>query len=352
MLASALKRQDDAPAMADDNSPNSLHARAIAIAVAAREQVLAAARLEIEQMRRSIDAIEPDVADVVEQLCESVQTDTAGLVLDQLALAVRALAQPTGGAQLLSTIADVFGEYFSRALVGAAEGDGFTVWHSRGFEPPLHRGTVLRPAVDTALARATEAWSTVASESTDGIAGAPARYAIALPLVAAGRGAAMVYAENGADSPADDRIAGKIAQILAETVRPRLHMKAQPAQQPSAAASSIDAAAAQKQRQAPRVKMLDGTTVVVDQAQGTLVDLSTLGAQVLSPYALRPNSPVRIVLPHEAGGVSCAARVVWVIVEHDPSAPSAVYRAGVQFTDVKAGELQGYLEFFDSGIRH
>jgi hypothetical protein len=24
----------------------------------------------------------------------------------------------------------------------------------------------------------------------------------------------------------------------------------------------------------------------------------------------------------------------------------------VQFTDVKAGELQGYLEFFDSGIRH
>src|SRR5262249_46249903 len=126
--------------MADENTPDSLHAKAVAIAVAAREQVLAAARLEIEQLRRSLDAIEPDVADVVGQLCESVQadppapTDNAGLVLDQLALAVTALAQPTGGAQLLSTIADVFGEYFSRALVGAAEPEGFTVWHSRGFE--------------------------------------------------------------------------------------------------------------------------------------------------------------------------------------------------------------------------
>lgn len=342
--------------MADENSPDSLHAKAVAIAVAAREQVLAAARLEIEQLRRSLDSIEPDVADVVEQLCESVQADTppvqtagTGLVLDQLALAVSALAQPTGGSQLLSTIADVFGEYFSRALVGAADAEGFTVWHSRGFEPPLHRGTLLRPATDSAVVRATEAWTAVSSESDRGILGNPARYAIALPLVAAGRGAAMVYAENAPDSPADDRVVGKIAQILAETVRPRLHVKPP---QPAVSAPAADNTASSKQRQAPRVKMVDGMTVVVDQAQGTLVDLSTLGAQVLSPYALRPNSPVRIVLPHEAGGVSCAARVVWVIVEHDPAAPAALYRAGVQFTDVKIGELQGYLEFFDSGIRH
>ena len=335
--------------MADRNVPDSLHDRAIAIAVAAREQVLAAARLEIERLRRSIDAIEPDVADVVAQLCESAQADTAGVVLDQLALAVSALAQPTAGAQLLSTIADVFGEYFSRALVGAAEADGFTVWHSRGFEPPLPRGTVLRPSADSALVRATATWSAVASEPASGIAGTPTRYAIAVPLVAAGRGTAMVYAENVPDSSADDRFAGKIAQILAETVRPRLHMKPSP---PTVATPPVDAGAPQKQRQARRVKMLDGTAVVVDQARGTLVDLSTLGAQVLSPYALRPNSPVRIVLPHEAGGVSCSARVVWVILERQPTSPSALYRAGVQFTDVKAGELQGYLEFVDTGIRH
>jgi len=333
--------------MADDHLTNTLHARAIAIAVAAREQVLAAARVEIERLRSAIDSIEPDVADAVAQVCEAAQADTTALVLDQLALAVSALAQPTAGAQLLTTVADVFGEFFSRVLVGAADADGFTVWHSRGFDPPPPRHTVLRPAADSPLAHATAEWGAFTSETAAGVLGAPTRYAIALPLVAKGRGAAMVYAENAPSSAADDRIASKIAAILAETVRPRLHVKAA-----ATAAAPVEPSVPQKQRQARRVKMLDGTTVVVDEAQGMLVDLSTLGAQVLSPYALRPDSPVRIVLPHDAGGVACAARVVWVIAEPHPASRSALYRAGVQFTDVKAGELEGYLEFFDNGIKH
>jgi len=61
---------------------------------------------------------------------------------------------------------------------------------------------------------------------------------------------------------------------------------------------------------------------------------------------------VRLLLPHDAGGLACAAKVVWVIVEQHPATQSALYRAGVQFTDVKAGEIEGYLEFFDSGIKH
>ncbi len=331
--------------MNDDQPTDTLHARAIAIAVAAREQVLAAARLEIERLRRSIDTIEPDVAEAVEQLCESARSDNTFAVLEQIAVAVAALAQPTAGAQLLATIADVYGEFFSRVLVGAAEGDAFTVWHSRGFDVPLHRNAVLRATADSPLALASSAWTPASSDVTTGILGTPARFAIALPLVAKGRGAAMVYAETSPDAEVDDRVTAKIAEILAETVRPRLHVK-------SAAAQAAETAY-QKQRQARRVKMLDGTSVVVDEAQGTLVDLSTAGAQVLSPYALRPDTPVRIVLPHDAGGVSCAARVVWVVVERQASSPSALYRAGVQFTDVKAGELEGYLEFFDaSAIKH
>ena len=348
--------------MSDTTTMNMLQSRAIAIAVAAREQVLAAARLEIERHRSSIDTIEPDVADSVAELCEAVRADSAYAVLDRVALAVRALAQPTAGAQLLTAIADVYGEFFSRVLVGAAEADGFTVWHSRGFAPPLHRNTVMRPPADSPLAAATASWEAASTTGATGVLGTPARFAIALPLVARGRGAAMVYAENLEDSDADDRLAATVATILADTVRPRLHMKSAPApvQKTEAAAPRIDPvaqaeelAAQSKQRQARRVKMLDGTSVVVDEAKGTLVDLSTLGAQVLSPYALRPNTPVRIVLPHDAGGVSCAGRVVWVIVEQNPASQSALYRAGVQFTDVKAGELEGYLEFFDAvAIRH
>src|SRR5581483_10008310 len=212
--------------MADDHLTNTLHARAIAIAVAAREQVLAAARVEIERLRSAIDSIEPDVADAV--------------------------AQPTAGAQLLTTVADVFGEFFSRVLVGAADADGFTVWHSRGFDPPPPRHTVLRPAADSPLAHATAEWGAFTSETAAGVLGAPTRYAIALPLVAKGRGAAMVYAENAPSSAADDRIASKIAAILAETVRPRLHVKAA-----ATAAAPVEPSVPQKQRQARRVKMLD-----------------------------------------------------------------------------------------------
>ena len=348
--------------MTDTTTMNILQSRAIAIAVAAREQVLAAARLEIERLRTSIDTIEPDVAESVAELCDAVRADTAYAVLDRVALAVRALAQPTAGAQLLTAIADVYGEFFSRVLVGAAEADGFTVWHSRGFDPPLHRNAVLRAPSDSPLTSATASWDGASAPAPTGVLGTTVRFAIALPLVARGRGAAMVYAENLEDSGADDRLAATVATILAETVRPRLHMKSSPTpvQKTEATAPKIDPvaqaeelAAQSKQRQARRVKMLDDTSVVVDEAKGTLVDLSTLGAQVLSPYALSPNTPVRIVLPHDAGGVACAGRVVWVIVEQHPGSQSALYRAGVQFTDVKAGELEGYLEFFDAAaIRH
>src|SRR5579884_876111 len=188
-------------AMSDTTTPmHTLQTRAIAIAVAAREQVLAAARLEIERLRRSIDTIEPDVADSVAQLCEAARSDTVYSVLDRVAVAVHALAQPTAGAQLLTTIADVYAEFFSCVLVGAAEPEGFTVWHSRGFNPPLHRNTVLRPGGDSPLARAAAAWDASSSSAAVGVLGTPARYAIALPLVAKGRGAAMVYAENLPDS--------------------------------------------------------------------------------------------------------------------------------------------------------
>ena len=61
-VAPTLPRSIDTPEMTDTTTMNILQSRAIAIAVAAREQVLAAARLEIERLRTSIDTIEPDVA--------------------------------------------------------------------------------------------------------------------------------------------------------------------------------------------------------------------------------------------------------------------------------------------------
>lgn len=321
-----------------------IHAQATAIAGAAREQVLAAAHLEIERLRTALDAVEADVDDLAAELCETVQNGIVDPTLDRIAHAVRALGQATAGAQLLSTLADVFADHFACVVVGAAAADSLTVWHARGFDPPVHPNTVLRGAPDSAFVRATRTWSPAAAQAPTGILGAPARYAIALPLVARGQGTAMVYAENPPDGGADDRIGSKIALILVETVRPRLHAR------PATRVADAAAAAAAKQRQARRVKMTDGTKVVVDDSEGTLVDLSTLGAQVVSPAALRPDSAVRLVLPHD-NGVAHAARVVWVIAEPSPSRQSAMYRAGVQFTDVQLGDLENYLDFLDFAIK-
>ena len=302
-------------------------------------------RHEIEALRAAIntrlDALASSLsapqtrpsADPAESVC---------LMLDQLTTALSTLRTPTAANELLSTVADVFNGYFMRVIVGAVDGDMFTVWHSRGFDPPLPDKTVLRAPRGSALARATAGWNTASADDPNGIAALPTRYAIALPLVARGRGNAIVYAENPPETMLDDRVASRIAELLADSIRPRLHMKA-------AAAASLEPA---KQRRARRVRMVDGTSVVVDESEGVLVDLSTLGAQVVSRYAIEPNAAIRLVLPHDVGGLACHARVVWVVVERHPLTQSARYRAGLQFTDVKAGELAGYLEFFEPGITH
>ena len=108
-------------------------------------------------------------------------------------------------------------------------------------------------------------------------------------------------------------------------------------------------------RQAPRVKIPQGADVAVDGAHSTLVDLSMLGAQVLSPRAMRPNGSVRLQLPNETGALSCEGRVVWVLVEQGEDRQHALYRAGVQFTRVDAPELEAYFSqrgLFDRAIRH
>jgi len=135
-----------------------------------------------------------------------------------------------------------------------------------------------------------------------------------------------------------------VAEILAHYVKSRLQVKPP--------VDTFEPPSHPKQRQAKRVKMTDGTTVVLDDSEGTLIDLSSLGAQVLSRRSIRPNSAVRLVLDTHAGGVAATARVVWVIVEQQPTTQSALYRAGVQFTNVQHGDLNGYLEFFDSAIKH
>jgi hypothetical protein len=63
------------------------------------------------------------------------------------------------------------------------------------------------------------------------------------------------------------------------------------------------------------------------------VDLSTIGAQVLSATILRPNQKVRVSIPVSETNARCRGTIAWAKFElPNPTAPP-VYRAGVEFID-------------------
>jgi hypothetical protein len=81
-------------------------------------------------------------------------------------------------------------------------------------------------------------------------------------------------------------------------------------------------------RRAQRVRMPAGVELVIDGSAARLIDLSTMGAQVLSAVILRPNQSVRLSLPEQRGVVRVIAGVAWSAME---LRHAARYRAGIEF---------------------
>lgn len=83
-------------------------------------------------------------------------------------------------------------------------------------------------------------------------------------------------------------------------------------------------------RRAPRVRIKDGVEVAVDGNPAALVDLSTVGLQVVSPTVLKPNQRVRILIGEGKGAVKCSGAVAWAAFEM-PKGMATRYRAGIDF---------------------
>jgi hypothetical protein len=83
-------------------------------------------------------------------------------------------------------------------------------------------------------------------------------------------------------------------------------------------------------RRAPRIRIRDGVEVAVDGNPATLVDLSTVGAQVVSPTILRPNQRVRVILGEGKTAVKCAGAIAWAAFEMPKGMPTR-YRAGIDW---------------------
>ena len=95
-------------------------------------------------------------------------------------------------------------------------------------------------------------------------------------------------------------------------------------------------------RRAPRVVMPEGIDVQIDGNPATLVDLSHLGALVVSPTSLKPRQRVRLLLPDPTQPARCRAAVVWA--EFEIPKGLARYRAGIQFVDADQTLLARFIQ--------
>ena len=83
-------------------------------------------------------------------------------------------------------------------------------------------------------------------------------------------------------------------------------------------------------RRAPRIRIKDGVEVAVDGNPAALVDLSKVGAQVVSATVLKPNQRVRITLGDGKAAVKCAGSIAWAAFEMPKGMPTR-YRAGIDW---------------------
>jgi hypothetical protein len=98
-------------------------------------------------------------------------------------------------------------------------------------------------------------------------------------------------------------------------------------------------------RRAPRHRVRDGVEIQLDGNPATVVDLSAVGAQVISATVLRPNQKVRISLPADEFVMRFRGSIAWAKFEL-PTGPSRAphYRAGVEFTDSDPAALESFCD--------
>ena len=95
-------------------------------------------------------------------------------------------------------------------------------------------------------------------------------------------------------------------------------------------------------RRAPRFNVVGGIEVLIDGKPATLINLSVVGAQVVSATILRPNQRVRMVLPDSDRQLRVAAGIAWAAFEMPKAGPQ--YRAGIEFFDAEVENLDKFID--------
>jgi hypothetical protein len=94
-------------------------------------------------------------------------------------------------------------------------------------------------------------------------------------------------------------------------------------------------------RRAPRFNVAGQVDVLIDGNQASLVNISTVGAQVVSAAVLKPNQRLRVALPDEQGDIRFGAAVAWASFEYSPKSGPR-YRAGIEFINANPAAVDAY----------
>ncbi len=94
-------------------------------------------------------------------------------------------------------------------------------------------------------------------------------------------------------------------------------------------------------RRAPRFKVAGMFGALLDGNAATIVDISTIGAQVVSSVMLKPNQVVKMAISDDHASLRFNAAVAWASFEIPPNSGPR-YRAGIKFVDADQGAVGGF----------
>lgn len=280
------------------------------------------------------------------------------LALDRMGAAVRSIDRATSPSEILDALLEPLAHDFAKAavfLVGAA---GLTGWRARGLSATTDITKLVIPRTsDSLLTRAVTTRKRVqvtanGGEPPIGLWGSPVAGAVALPIHAGDGVIAVAYAED-TEETSSQSVGRKIAEMLIKHAALRLTVKGKASPQAATAAGTARHTAQTDDgdrepveyspaRQASRLKMQEGIEVTLDGSASSLIDMSSIGAQVLSPLALRPNRVVKMTLRGETA-LACKVRVMWARFEQPQGAAAAQYRVGVKFTDLEPKAVDAFM---------
>lgn len=95
-------------------------------------------------------------------------------------------------------------------------------------------------------------------------------------------------------------------------------------------------------RRAARFRIRQGVEIQLDGNPASLVDLSVMGAQVISATILRPNQRVRISVTTDDFVMRFRGAVAWAKFELPKPTEPPRYRAGVEFNDADPAAMDEY----------